>query len=377
MRYLIFIILICFSVKTNAQIAVLNHADSLYVSGNYSKAITSYKSLNNTNMVLSKIAKAYYALGNYDEALNFYAKSIAVYPDDALLKYDYAKLLYKTKKYEAAAERFNDLVYLDYKNPNYHYEMGLSLEALKDSTAFNRFKSAYDLDKTHQKAIYKIARFYVKKRKYDSAESYINIGLESYENNVALISLKAQNFYNQHDYKSAIIWFKKLINLGETSEFIHEKLSLSYAQQSDYKNAIIQRKLALKYDPHNARALYVLGTYYEKLNDFKTAETYIKKYLALSDRPLDVEYAMLGAIYNRQEKYKEAISCFKIAVKENPENDSAAFFEIASKDRYYKDLDAKVKLYENFKIKYPKSFYVLVADRRLAQLKEEKFMNAD
>ncbi|MGR7813105.1 tetratricopeptide repeat protein [Lacinutrix undariae] len=377
MRYLIFIILICFSVKTNAQIAVLNYADSLYTSGNYSKAITSYKSLNNTNMVLSKIAKAYYALGNYDEALNFYAKSIAVYPDDALLKYDYAKLLYKTKKYEAAAEKFNDLVYIDYKNPNYHYELGLSLEALKDSSAFNRFKSAYDLDKTHQKAIYKMARFYVKKRKYDSAESYINIGLESYKNNVALISLKAQNFYNQHDYKSAIIWFEKLINLGEVSEFIHEKLSLSYAQQSDYENAIIQRKLALKYDPHNARALYVLGTYYEKLNDFKTAETYIKKYLALSDRPLDVEYAMLGAIYNRQEKYKEAISCFKIAVKENPENDSAAFFEIASKDRYYKDIDTKIKLYKNFKIKYPKSFYILVADQRLAELKEEKFMNAD
>jgi len=377
MRYLIFIVLICFSVKTNAQIAVLDHADSLYASGHYSKAITSYKSLNDTNMVLSKIAKAYHALGNYDGALSFYEQSIVVSPDNALLKYEYAKLLYKTKKYEAAAERFNDLVYLDYKNPNYHYELGLSLEALKDSSAFSRFKSAYDLDHTHQKAIYKIARFYVKKRKYVIAERYINIGLESYKNNVALISLKAQNFYNQHDYKSAIIWFEKLINLGETSEFIHEKLSLSYAQQFDYKNAIIQRKLALKYDPHNAKTLYVLGTYYEKLKDFKTAETYIKKYLALSDKPLDVEYSKLGTIYNRQEKYKEAISCFKIAVKENPENDSAAFFEVTSKDKYYKDFDAKIKLYENFKIKYPKSFYILVADRRLAQLKEEKFMNAD
>lgn len=377
MRYLIFIVLICFSVKTNAQIAVLDHADSLYVSGNYSKAITSYKSLNDTNMVLSKIAKAYYALGNYDQALSFYEQSITVSPGNTLLKYEYAKLLYKTKKYEAAAQRFNDLVYLDYKNPNYHYELGLSLEALKDSSAFNRFKSAYDLDHTHQKAIYKIARFYVKKRRYIIAERYINIGLDSYKNNVALISLKAQNYYNQDDYKSAIIWFNKLISLGEISGFIYEKLSLCYAQQFDYKNAIIQRKLALKYDPHNARALYVLGTYYEKLNDFKTAETYIKKYLTLSDKPLDVEYSKLGTIYNRQEKYKEAISCFKIAVKENPESDSAAFFEVTSKDKYYKDFDTKIKLYENFKIKYPKSFYILVADRRLAQLKEEKFMNAD
>jgi tetratricopeptide (TPR) repeat protein len=81
-----------FDTKNKAQNSVLNQADSLYSTGNFSKAIEIYKTYNSQNEVYEKVAKAYMAIGNYGEALKYYKASVEVRPDDVLLKYDYAKL---------------------------------------------------------------------------------------------------------------------------------------------------------------------------------------------------------------------------------------------------------------------------------------------
>jgi len=300
-RYLLIIISIIV-LKAEAQSSALQLGDSLYINGNYSKAIEAYKQSEKQSKVYDKIAKTYFALGNYDEALLYYEKSIQSNPDNALVKYEYAKLLSKTKKYEDASTVFYKLIDIDYKNPNYHYELGLVLEHLKDSTAQNRFYSAFQLDRTHQKAIFRIARFHLKKRHFKITNKYINIGLSTYENNKQLISLKAQNYYLHEDYENAVIWFEKLLALNESTQFIHEKLSFSYVRIYDYKKALEQGELALKLDPKNASNLYRLGLVYERKQDYPNAEKYILESLAIQDIPLDTEYAKLATIYNRQKK---------------------------------------------------------------------------
>ncbi|SDR85525.1 Tetratricopeptide repeat-containing protein [Formosa sp. Hel1_31_208] len=370
---LLFLIIIF---KTEAQSSVLNRADSLYINGNYSKAIEAYKAYDDQTEVNDRIAKAYVAIGNYDAALQYYKMSLEANPRNGLVLYEYAKLLSKTKKFEASIEAFNNLMNIDYRNPNYHYEMGLAIERMDDSTAINRYRSAYDLDPTHQKAIFKIAKHYLQKRNHSYAEKYIDKGLESYENNVELISLKAQSYYLQDYYTKARDWFQKLIDLGESSEFIHEKLSLCHGQNSDYELAIEQRKRALKYNPYNANVIFVIGTYYKRLQNYTEAEKYIRQALAMKDVPLDYEYQELGVVLNWQNKHKEAIEVFEKSQKENPQNIQTAFFIITTKDKYYADIDTKIKLYEDFKEKHKESFYSKFAARRISELKEEKFLKA-
>jgi tetratricopeptide (TPR) repeat protein len=233
------------------------------------------------------------------------------------------------------------------------------------------------LDNTHQKAIIKIAKHFLIKRENDLVEIYVNKGLENYADNPALLSLKAQNYYWKEDYINAIKWFEKLLTLGESSEFIHEKLSLCYAQEYEYEKAIEHRKIVLKYSPNDVTSMYVLGTYYQKVKDFENAEKYIKQFILLSNIPFDEEYTKLGRIYNQQKKYKEAIEMFQMALKEDSSNVSAQFFLVRSKDEYYADLDAKIKLYEDFKVKYPKHPYLPLAEMRLSELKKEKFLDKD
>lgn len=374
-KLIILILLIQFNAE--AQSSALAVADSLYANGNYSKAIENYKSHTNQNEVYDKIAKAYIAIGNFGKALENYKKSSEANPDNALIKYEYAKLLSSSKKYKAASDIFEELIYLDYRNPNYHYQKGVVLEKLKDSTALNRFLSTYDLDKTHQKAISKIAKHHLIKRNHQISHRYIDKGLESYPNNVELISLKAQNYYHQDYLNEAKLWFKKLLELGEESEFIHEKLSILYAKNSDYEDAIFHRKKVLRYNPYDATSMYVIGTYYQKLQDFKKAEEYISQSLKLQDVPLNVEYRVLGTVLNRQKKHQEAVKAFQKALKEDPSDTFTRFTIILTKEQFYADKEAVIKLYEDFIAKYKDDSISKIAEMHLKELKEKNFLNKD
>jgi tetratricopeptide (TPR) repeat protein len=363
--------------KAGAQSSALAIGDSLYVRGNYTKAIKAYKQYPDSVKVFGKIAKAYIGLGNYDEALHFYKKSVDQDSTNQLVKYEYAKLLSKTKKYEEASEEFHELIDVDYKNPNYHYELGLVLENLKDSTAQNRFWSAFQLDRTHQKAIYRMAKHNLIKGKNKLVDYYINIGLESYANNKELINLKAQNHYVRKQYEKAAIWFEKLIALNEKTLFIHEKLRNCYANLMEYEKAIAHGELALVFEKENVNNLFILGELYEKVFDYEKAEKYMRLSLFMQDVALDKEYSKLGTVLNLQKKHKEAIDIFKRAVEENPKNENAQFYLVFTKVRYYKDIKTKIDLLENYKIKFPKSKFNEMADFLIKQLKEEQFLKED
>lgn len=376
-KYIIFFIALLITCNTQAQTTGLNYADSLFVTGNYSKAIEEYKSYDKPSDVFEKMAKAYVALGNYDEALTNYGKALETNPDNVFLKFDYAKLLSSTKKFKEASILFEELIYRDYKNPNYYYELGVVLEAMQDSTAMNRFRSAFDLDRTHQKAIYKIAREFLVQRDHEASLKYIAIGLETYQNNVELISLKAQNYYWLEDYRESAKWFERLIELGESSQFIHEKLAFCYAKHYNYKKAIEQGELALKYDPKNFINLFIQGQMYEGAEDFENAAKYMALALEIRDIPLDGEYRRLGYVLNRQGKHKEAIDALNKSLKINPNDQMSQFYMLMAKDRYYKDVETRLKLYEDFHSKNPKSNFNYWVERRIKELKEEKFLKSD
>ncbi|MBL85823.1 MAG: hypothetical protein CMO82_04105 [Winogradskyella sp.] len=377
MRFRVIIVsVLLMSCMVNAQ-SIKDKADHFFATGNFSKSIETYKTLEVLDDVYDDIAKAYIAIGNYGEGLAYYKKAISVSPEDLLLQYQYAKLLSKTKNYKEAHKRFSDLIQSDSLNPNFHYELGVILEKFQDSTALERFKTTFQLDSTHQKAIFKIGKRHLVKRRFKEAHTIIDKGLESYSDNIELVSLKAQTYYYQEYYTHAVVWFKKLLELGEKSEFIHEKLSLSYAQNSDYKEAIYHREEALKYNPQDANAFFVLGNYYAALNEFKKAEDYYKKSLKLRDVSLSNEYQKLGIVLNRQKKYKEAIEAFQKAKKEDPDDIMNSFFILKSKDEYYADVDAKIKLYEDFIKKEKNAPLKPYAERRLKELKEEKFLERD
>lgn len=396
MRRFFLILVLLFSCKTEAQSSVLRIADSLYSNGNFTKAIENYKLHNPQEDTYVKLAKAYIGIGNYDNALQYYKLATEAFPKQLLIKYEYAKLLAKTKKYKEASILFEDLIELNAKNPNYYYELGLATDQIRETKktpkdkigsvkkqlnnrdkAQEYFLKAYTLDNTYQKAIFKLAKFQLIKRNYEKSREYIDIGLNSYENNTALISLKAQGFFYEQRYHKAVSWFEKLLNLGESSKFIYEKLSGCYAKTYRNEEAITYLKKALQFDNEDTKNLYHLGLLYEKEKDYEKAEQYISLSIKLEHYPLDKEYTDLARVYNYLKQPEKAIKAYNKALKENPDNIYARFLIVHTKADYYKDIDAKIKLYENYIKNNTKSPFANMAKQRLSKLKKEQFLKGE
>ncbi|MBC3757045.1 tetratricopeptide repeat protein [Hyunsoonleella sp. SJ7] len=360
-------------VKTEAQTSVLNIADSLYLNGDFTKSITYYKAYDDPSEVFDKIAKAYMAIGNYDKALKHFESAIETNPDDVLTKYEFAKLLSKTKNFETASLLFKELITKHKDNPNYHYELGLVLEQLKDSLAQQSFHRAFALDSTHQKAIYKIAKHHLQKRQYAKVDMLVEKGLETYPNNVELLSLKAQNLFWQQEYRKAIPWFEKLIELGETSEFVYEKLSACHVKHFKYADALKYKLEVLKFNPDDAMTNYTIGAYYLELQDYEKAEDFLSKALLVLGRPLHNEYGKLTTALSYQKKYPEAIKAIKKAIREAPEIEWPHLRLALILEKYYADYNAKIDAFEAFRQKFPESRMATFVDGKIKALKEEQF----
>lgn len=212
MKRTFFLIVVFLVFKAEAQSSALAIADNLYNSGNYTAAINQYSKLG-TEHASFQIAKAYNAIGNFDKAIAQYENVIAKNPEFNLARFNLGKLYLKTKKPEKATVNFLKLTISDKKNPEYHYYLGRSYEDIKkhkQSTYW--YKKAIALDSTHLRSIFRVGKYYVSRKEKDSVLKYVDKGLNFYENDVALISLKAQAFFNYQNYKESIPWFKNCWN---------------------------------------------------------------------------------------------------------------------------------------------------------------------
>ena len=161
-----------------------------------------------------QIARAYNAIGNYDKAIAQYSALLDKNPELQQARFEFGKLLLKTKKYEQALEAFNVLTASKQENPEYYYYLGRTHESVKNMDKANKaFKMAVAMDSTHLRSLYALGKYYVGQEIKDSALVYIDKGLRFYGNDVAMINLKALAYYNNGEYGPAIPYFESLLGL--------------------------------------------------------------------------------------------------------------------------------------------------------------------
>ena len=91
-------------------------ADSLYATGNYTKAINYYAEAKGENSSL-QIARAYNAIGNFEKAITQYQSVVEQHPDWQIANFELGKLLLKAKEYDEARKLFSQLTTSGNDNP--------------------------------------------------------------------------------------------------------------------------------------------------------------------------------------------------------------------------------------------------------------------
>jgi tetratricopeptide (TPR) repeat protein len=378
LKILIFLFSIA-ATKAEAQTSALAIADSLYAVGNYSEAIKELRKAPLSVETELKLARVQKAKGNISAALDTYKKVLQKEPERILAAVEYAKLLSASGELEAADSLFSLLVEKDRMNPNFHYQLGLVKEKLKDSTAIKHYQTTVAFNATHQKGLEKLARYNLAKGKLIKTEILCKQGLKANPSNVTLISLLAQAFYHMKEYELAIAEFEKLVALGAANVFVHTKIGTAYAHLEKYNQAIAHFNSALEYDDENHATHYSLAKLYALTGDYKNSEGHLLTAILLKAVTLDEEFTSLGLTYKLLEKPKEALDSFSKAVEENPDNERAMFERAIAADSYYKELETRMRYYKAYLDRFEENGnrnLVLLATRRIKDIREEIHMGS-
>lgn len=348
--------------------------DSLYAIGDYSQAIKSYKKAENSE---EKIARAYDAIGNTTLALEYYEKAILAKNTNLLTQYNYGKLLLKAARYEKAASVFQELTKVRPKNPEFFYQLGLIKEKQNDSTAYPTFFYAHLLDKNHQNALYKIAKYTAERREFDSAKKLIASGLQADPNSTRFLQLKAVVAYVEKDYHLAAETYETLMEFGQSNIQLHENLAVSYNQTYRYEEAIAQYTILInEYDDKNPGWHFNIAKNFEALRYLDKAQHHFEVAIVLLDIPLDASYFALASVYKKQKDYKNQLEALQKAVKENPENQAALYFLATAVDNYFEDEASVIPYYEAYLKKFgAQGKFAEYANQRIKDLKADIHFN--
>ncbi|MCE2611704.1 tetratricopeptide repeat protein [Flavobacteriaceae bacterium D16] len=360
-------------VRAEAQSTASTVADSLYVTGNYTQAINEYAT-NGTEQAKLQIARSYNAIGNFGKAIIQYEDIVQKNEDNALAKYELGKLYFKVNQPQKSAALFFDLVTSGGQNPEYHYYFGRSLFALNSiSEGVMAYKSAIELDSVHIKSIFQLAKFYLMTAKNDSVIKYADMGLKGYQEDVSMLNLKTQAYFNKEQHKMAIRIFERLLELGEDKPHIHKKVGYSYFRELELEKAKKSYRKLLETPNEEGDAYFGLGEIYLKEKVLDSAEIYFKKSIEAKRVYFDQEYANLGRTARLQNKTKKALDYYIKAWEENKRNLFYYYQVCILADEYYQDPKTKLNYYENL-FEYHDKVMPFIAERakkRIRELKEE------
>ena len=365
--------MLTFCITAEGQATTSALADSLYATGNYTKAINQYAGDGSITSAL-QIARAYNTIGNYEKAIAQYENVLS---QDALLqiaRFELGKLYLKTKDFKSAEKLFVDLTNVTNDNAEYHFYLGETFREQKESEhSLVPYKTAVIIDSTHLRSLFQLGKYYVAQREKDSALTFIDRGLRFYENDVALINLKALAYYNNDEYVKASPYFEKLIELGEHKEYIYEKLGYCYFKDWEFDKAKTNYRKVLELNDENADAYFNLGQVFWKDRKIDSAQYYIKESIVIQKPFLLKEYVALAGIARDKEDIKTALKYYKLAHQEDPE-DALVYHNVCTvADQYYKDPKIKLTYYKKFKERFGKKndYMAKIVSKRISELKEE------
>ncbi len=257
--------------------------------------------------------------GDYQKSVDILQSAISNNPDSTILKYHLGLTYHGMKQYDQALSIYKEIVNdPTVKSPLLYSDIARANLALSNDAEFIRYMELSIKEFPEDLNQYlTLASYYQDKNQLDEAENVINEGLKiepryaSFYNALAIIAV----FRN--DTKTEFDLYKKALLYDFRYAPSHLNLSIIYDQKYyDPKSALTEAKIAMELDPNARHISRVIGLYNELglYAKSKALETELLKMPSIDGR----SYNDLGLMYMDREDYKQAEKYFRKAIALEP-----------------------------------------------------------
>jgi len=125
-------------------------------------------------------------------------------------------------------------------------------------------------------------------------------------------------FMARKDYREAASTYQKVIKLDPRNAVLHNKLGISYQQQTRLDDARKCYERAIKLNGRYSEAINNLGTIHYGRKKYGTAISQYQKALAIAPDSASI-HSNLGMAWFARKKYEEAFAAFRKAMEIDPE----------------------------------------------------------
>ncbi len=313
---------------------------------------------------------------DYKNAIKLYNKALQIDPVNFAALNNVSKIFMLQKKYKKAINTYLSLRKLDSLNSYYSEKIGLCYLKLNDrANSFQYYLNAYQTDSTNMRNLKNLALLCYKNELYKLSLSYCDKGIKADSSNSAFYKIKANTFYKKEQNISAIPFYKKAVELGDSSYNTLKRLGMILCDTKQYKNALEYNLAVYAKDTSSfSNTLYLcrnylgLGEYdksiyfaektlentyfakvvsfetydllaqnYTEKKDFHTAlKMYDKKYGVMNKRYLE-DYYNIALLYDKTGNKKKAIRFYKKVIEIKKE-----YLKPDEKDDIYKYAEHRI-----------------------------------
>lgn len=329
-------------------------ADSYYKMNQFSSAAQRFRMYTEnypenemTGPALYSLGWSYFEMGQYENAVGPLQDFLANYekPETALFPYDTDTQLrvgdayYALGQYRQAIASYNKAIgaepggdYAMFQIANSYYRAGRTFEAVSN---FRKMLRIYPFSRLREQAQYNVAYIYLNTNNYSQAVEEFQTVINKYPGTDWAARSQyniGDAYYNAGEYERAIAAYQKVLDEYPKSNYIIEAINgIQYAQlsagRSDSSSVILEEFLSDNPTSSTADQL----RYRQALNvfqsgDYENAIKEFRQYLRVtnSERLMPEAYSNLGEAYRQLDQIDNAITAYQTVVDEFPNDDLAS-----------------------------------------------------
>ncbi|MEX0607872.1 MAG: tetratricopeptide repeat protein [Balneolaceae bacterium] len=326
-------------------------ADSYYKMRQFNRAaqrfsifIENYSESELMGAALYSLGWSYFEMGQFDKAVqpledflaNYEPPPIALFPYDIDTKLRIGDAYYALGQYGEAISNYNKAIgaepggdYAMFQVANSYYRSGRTFEAV---TNFRKTLRIYPFSRLREQAQYNIAYIYLNTNNYSQAVEEFQTVINKYPGTEWAARSQyniGDAYYNSGEYDRAISAYRSVLENYPKSSYIIEAINgIQYAQLSaggsDSSSVILEEFLSDNPTSSTAdRLRYRQAENIFQSGDYENAIKEFRQYLRItnSDELIPEAYSNLGEAYKQTGQLANAIEAYETIVEDFPNDD--------------------------------------------------------